>query len=400
MRRTRLAEVIVVVAGLLAAACGQGGGGGSTIVLGSSLSLTGPLGAFGVLQQKGYQQAVADLNAAGGVDVGGNREKVSLTILDNRSDPTLASQQARTLALKDNVTALLGPSTPPITIPEALVADQERVPMVATNTPILAFQQGNSSGWKYTWDFFFDERDQATTSFQAFNLEPSNKRVALFTDSEPDGVVERGFYKDAAAANGYAVVGDYTFPVGTTDFSVFVNDAKAKGAEVLLAQVIPPDGIALWKQMKALGYAPKMALAAKAGVTGAWWQGLGPIAEGTLSEGVWSPNEGYPGTAHMEATLGRQLSLFDLQFAVCSYTAVQIVADAVTRAGSTGAAALNAAIGKTNKRYPFAGVKFGAAHTSATPHLITQWVAGKTVQIIPQAGGTTPEFPAAGLKAG
>src|SRR5919197_5157774 len=114
MRNTRLALVIVVVADLLVAACGNGGGS-TTIVLGATLSLTGSLGSFGVLQQKGYRQAAQDLNAAGGVDVGGTRQKVSLTILDNRSDPSLASQQARTLALKDNVTALLGPSTPPIT---------------------------------------------------------------------------------------------------------------------------------------------------------------------------------------------------------------------------------------------------------------------------------------------
>jgi len=134
-------------------------------------------------------------------------------------------------------------------------------------------------------------------------------------------------------------------------------------------------------------------------VTGAWWQGLGPLAEGTLSEGVWSPSENYPGTAHMESTLGRQLSLYDLQFAVCSYTAVQVVADALSRAGSTDPTKLNAAIGRTDKGYPFAKVRFGSAHTSATPHLITQWVAGKTVQIIPRAGGTPPEYPAQGLKA-
>src|SRR5436309_15541057 len=112
MRRRRLVPVIAVATALLAAACGTGGGGSSTIVLGATLSLTGALGSFGVLQEKGYQQAVRDLNAAGGVDVGGTKQRVTLTILDNRSDPSLASQQARTLALKDNVTALLGPSTP------------------------------------------------------------------------------------------------------------------------------------------------------------------------------------------------------------------------------------------------------------------------------------------------
>jgi branched-chain amino acid transport system substrate-binding protein len=401
MRVRRLAPAMGALIALLVAACGGGGGGASNtsgVVLGSSLSMSGSLGSFGVLQQKGYQQAVDDLNAAGGINVGGSKLKVSLNVLDNRSDPSLASQQSRQLALKNNATALLGASTPPVNIPEALVADQQKVPFVTTNTPVLAFQSGNQSGWKYAWDLFFSEHDQASSAFQAFDLGPTNKKVALFTDTEPDGVVERGLYKQAGAAKGYDIVGDYSFPVGTTDYSVFINDAKAKGADVVLVQMVPPDGIALWKQMRALGYAPKMALAAKAGVTDAWWQALGPIAEGSLSEGFWTPSDGRPGTDHMTSTLGRKLSLTDLQFAVGAYTVVQVVADAITKAGSTDPAKINSALAQTNKAYTFADVKFNSAHISVTPHGVVQWVQGKTVKLVPRTG-QNPEYPAGGLKA-
>lgn len=73
----------------------------------------------------------------------------------------------------------------------------------------------------------------------------SNKKVALFTDTEPDGVVERGLYKEAFAAAGLEIVGDYTFPVGTSDFSSFISDAKSKDADLVAGRMIPPDGIAL-----------------------------------------------------------------------------------------------------------------------------------------------------------
>lgn len=48
----------------------------------------------------------------------------------------------------------------------------------------------------------------------------------MFLDNASDGVTGRGLYKAA----GLDVVGDYSFPVCTTDFSTFINGATAKNA--------------------------------------------------------------------------------------------------------------------------------------------------------------------------
>ena len=55
----------------LAACGGIGRPSSGPIVLGASLPLTGPLGVFGPVIQGAYEQAVADINEAGGVTVGG-----------------------------------------------------------------------------------------------------------------------------------------------------------------------------------------------------------------------------------------------------------------------------------------------------------------------------------------
>ncbi len=88
------------------------GSAGAPITLGASLSLTGSLGSFGVDQRAGYQQAVADANAAGGIKIGGTAHQVKLVILNNQSDPTTAAQQVRDLVLKDGAQAVLGAGTP------------------------------------------------------------------------------------------------------------------------------------------------------------------------------------------------------------------------------------------------------------------------------------------------
>ena len=392
--------VLAVMTGLLSACSGGASGGSSSspVVLGASLSLTGSLGSFGVDQQAGYDQEIADVNAAGGVKIGDTRHQVKLVVLNNQSDPTTASQQIRDLVLKDGAQALLGAGTPPITVPEALIAETLRVPYLTTNTPVGAFAVGNKSGWAYSWDMFFSEQEQATDIVKAVGSFPTNRKIALFTDNEPDGVVERPLYKAAAATASAQVVGDFSFPVGTTDFTSFITSAKAKGAQIVVGQMDPPDAVALFKQMKSLGYAPKVAIIAKAADFVSWVQALGSLAEGSLLEAVWLPGWNYPGTAHIEATLGEKFdNLGDLGTATAAYSVAQVMLSAFTKVGSTSASAVNSALRSISLTTPYGPVKFAADHTATMGFAVAQWQGTKTVQVLPATAGTHLEFPMAGL---
>jgi branched-chain amino acid transport system substrate-binding protein len=149
MRKNRMAFIGVAAVLALSGCAGSGGSSGSTnpVIIGTSLSLTGSLGPLGTLEQHGYRSAVDEVNASGGLLVGHARRPVKLVVLDNRSDPNMAGEQARELTLRDNVAALLGPCTPPIAIPVALVAEAQRVPMVSSCVPTGAFAEGNKAGW-------------------------------------------------------------------------------------------------------------------------------------------------------------------------------------------------------------------------------------------------------------
>lgn len=382
-------------------ASGGGTSSGPPIVLGTSLSMTGSLGQFGVDLAAGYKQQIADINAAGGLDVGGTKRKVTLTSLDNRSDPNTATQQIRELVLKNKAVALLGACTPPINIPEALAAEKQKIPYVSSCNPVHAFQAGNKAGWKYSWGLFFDEVTQADTVAKGLVPVKSNKKVAVFTDTEPDGVAERPLFKKALTAAGFTIAGDYSFPVGTTDYSSFINDAKSKGAQMVVAQMIPPDGIAMWKQMKALKFKPKQAFVAKASANKGWPQALGPVAEGTMSDAFWSPGKTTANPAKLADALAKQFpaNAPDQNIAALAYTVSAIVTDGIKAAGSTDAAKVNEAIGKTDGDYPLGHIAFGATtHTAATPYLLTQWQKDNTVVILPKTTGITLQDPAKGLQ--
>ena len=384
-KRSILAAAAALAVALTGSGCaGSGGGVGATssrpITLGTSLPLTGPLAPLGQILKVGYDQAIADLNADGGLAVGGSKRSVNLVVLDNRSDPSAAGEQTRELILKDGVSVVLGGATPPITVPQGLVAEQQRVPYVTSATPTGAFLYGNPAGWKYGWAFFWSEPDIARAAFAAAGSTQTNKRVALFTDNEADGVVERPLFKQAAKSAGYEVVGDYTFPVGSTDFSSFIADAKAKGAEVVVAQVIAPDGIALVKQMNAMGFQPKAPVIFKAAATSAWPQALGALANGTMAAFPWSPSAGRPKSQHLSDAIGPHVTgAADVGNAVIGYTVVEVVADAITRAGSTDPAAINAALATTDGEFALAHIKFAADHTATTPLYNCRWQDGAAV---------------------
>jgi branched-chain amino acid transport system substrate-binding protein len=188
------------------------------------------------------------------------------------------------------------------------------------------------------------------------------------------------------------------FPVGTTDFKSFVLQAKQAGASVVIAQMVPPDGIALWKQMKALAYTPQAAFCEKCGDSGAFPAALGGVANGTLTAGFWTSQAGLPDTAHIKATLGKTFKDDpDLSIAVWAYTAPKVLMDAIVKAGSTDPAKVQAALAATNATYPFAHIQFTSNNAATTPSYMEQWQGGAAIQVYPPTSAKL-QFPAAGLK--
>ena len=89
------------------AASGSSGAGasGDTIKIGAVVPLTGRYAGGATLVKNGYELAVEDINKAGGVDVGGRKLPIELTILDDESDATKTVQRLETLNSSNQVSA-------------------------------------------------------------------------------------------------------------------------------------------------------------------------------------------------------------------------------------------------------------------------------------------------------
>ena len=397
MKKRTLATIATIAAGsLLLAGCsaasddGTNGTGGDSVIIGASLPLTGPLQAFGTTLELGYAKAIDEVNEAGGLDIDGEKRTLELVVQDNASNGDKAAEQARSLVLDDGAVALLGPATPPLSIPISAAADQLKVPTIVTITPLQAWKGGNPDGWTYAWDVFFDEIQMTQTQYQAADLVETNKKVALFTDTEEDGVMMGGLWEETAPEFGYEIAYRAQFPVGNTNFSSQVSEAKAAGAEVVISQVTPPDGIALLKEMKSQGYQPEVLFLEKAGNTGGFPAISEGLAEGTLAANWFAAGKGLDREQEFIDAYGAELGVSsDLGNVVYGYSIARVLIEAIERAGSLDADAINDEIGKTDATFPAGEIKFADDHTAAIPAVQTQWLGADQVLVLDADGEAT-----------
>jgi branched-chain amino acid transport system substrate-binding protein len=366
------------------AACGSSGSSGSSgnssgpVVIGASIPITGTLAGFGAFVKWGYQHAVNQVNAAGGLSVGAKKRQVKLILLDDKSDPNTTSNNVQQLITGNHVDGLLGSCTPVLVNAGAIVADRARVPMVTGCDPLEAFKSVKK--WNYVWDTFFDEPDLAAAPFGTLRSQNSvtNHKIAILHDNGPDGQGLGKAWPLLAKANGYTVVMNAQYSTQATDFSTLVGQAKASGADIVFVDSVTPQAVSIRKQMASAGFTPKVLVIEKGGEPLQFAQALGSLSNGVMVGGYWDPTFPYPGAATLRKAFETQTGQTWSQHIADSSASAQILLDAISAAGSTDKTKVNAALAKTNKVYVVGPVKFDANHTSKLPLVEDQWQNGQS----------------------
>ncbi len=393
-RQSFIVKALLLLAVLvLLPACGGSSQGSAPkeILIGASLPESGALAGFGTYLKWSYTTAVNEVNHAGGLYLSQYKTKVPvrLVMYDDQSLPQQATANMQHLILQDRVNALLGDPSPPLLLAGAAVAEREHIPLVGI-APIRAFL-GARQNWTYSWDVFFDELNMTQQQFLTMNTVNSNHRIALFTDNEQDGVVMGGLWTQNAAKFGYAIAYHANFPVGTTDYGDLIRRAQAANAQIVIAQMITPDAIALWKQMQALNYRPAAAFLEKAAEPGQWWTAQHQAAQGVMVAGYWDASLPYPGAASLPQRFEQETGQTYSEIIAPSYADAQLLMDAIQSAGTLDPQAINAAIGKTNKIYVVGPVDFATGpggHTSVLPSFMLQWQNGLEQVVYPPQDAT------------
>lgn len=124
--RAALATASLLVFGALCAAPAS-----ADITVGFVTSLSGNGSSLGIPYARGMAAALAYKSEIGG-------EKLTIIQLDDTSDPSAASRDARKLIEENHVDVLIGSATAPATIAMAQVATELKVPMIALSPVPIA----------------------------------------------------------------------------------------------------------------------------------------------------------------------------------------------------------------------------------------------------------------------
>jgi branched-chain amino acid transport system substrate-binding protein len=388
---------IMLAGGVLAAGCGDDGGsseGGGEIIIGVDASMSGPLAGFGAYEKWAIEKAVAEVNDAGGLDVGGEKMTVKTILRDDKSDPNVASSNVDTLINKDGAVAIIGPIVPTVGNAAALAAEKNGIPYLETGNPIEPFiaVKADSGGWKYAFNFFVLAPPVAENAYKFpadLGME-TNMKTFISVDNSPDGPVFGPAAEAAAKANGWEVVGMETHPASQTEFNSLISKMKESGADYVYVLGDTPTFIALRKQMDAAGYEPKILYFQRGAQLQEFADAAGDLANGVTLEAYWLPTMPYPGAAELGAAYEEDTGKKAGQILGPEYAAAQIMMQAISRAGNTEPQAIVDALAATDDTFVCGPIKFDADHTAALDLVVAQWQDATSVQIWPEGEGAVP----------
>jgi branched-chain amino acid transport system substrate-binding protein len=274
---------------------------------------TGALGGFG--ETDGYVLDVARKALSSGFKIGDQTYQVEILDRDTQSDPTRASQLAKTLINQDQIDLMLAVSTPEVINPVADACEAAGVPCLSTVMPWEAwyFGRGAKPGapspfkWTYHFGFGVGEFAKTYTSLWGGSVQ-TNKKVGVLYPNDADGNAIRANLAPLLAKEGYTIVDPGPYEDGTTDYSAQIALFKKERCEIFNTFPIPPDFAAFWRQAAQQGYTRmvKISQIAKTGLFPSQVEALGDLGHNLSTACYW--HKAFPYKSTLSGVTGGDLA--------------------------------------------------------------------------------------------
>lgn len=198
--------------------------------------------------ERGVRIWVDDVNRRGGIDFNGEKRKLELVELDDRSDKQMVPRVYETMITNDNVDVLIAPFGSTLTGVAATVAERNNKFMISWSASSDSIYE---QGYKNIVSAVVPSSLIPGTNLRLLK-EAGVKKIAIaYVDEAFPASLAEAAYKEATKM-GFDVVMNETYQKGTKDFSVILQKAQALGAEAFYPHSYEVDSILMVKQMKEL----------------------------------------------------------------------------------------------------------------------------------------------------
>ncbi len=320
------------LAGLLTAALAAACGGEKTlqpqgVKVGFFGALTGPTATFAISGRNGVLLAVDEINREGGVLA----RPVVVLSEDDRGEAAEAASVVSKLVTRDHVVALIGENASSRSLAAAPIAQSYGVPMISpSSTNVEVTKKGD---YIFRVCFIDSYQGKVLASFARKNLKAQT--AAILTDTRSDySVGLADAFRAAFTAAGGRIVADPKYSEGDSDFSAQLTALRPLDPDVLFIPGYYTDAGLIARQAKSLGL--------KATLLGAdGWDSPklveigGEAMEGAFLSNHYSVDDPAPAVRKFVEAYKLRYGAEPDSIAATSYDAMRLLADAITRAGST-----------------------------------------------------------------
>jgi len=325
-----------LVTALALASCG----GEQKLKMGVAGPLTGKDAVFGAQLKNGAEQAVEDINAAGGI----NGQQIELVLGDDAADPKQGRSVANTF-VGDGVSFVIGHFNSGVSEPASDVYAENGILMItpgSTNPKIT--DRGLTNVFRTCGRD--DQQGKIAGEYIAANFK--DKKVAIAHDKTTYGKGLADETKKVMNGLGVTEVLYEGVNAGERDFSALVSKIKASGADLVYWGGVHTEGGSILRQMRGAGV--NAVMMGGDGIATDEFAALGgPGTEGTLMTFGPDPTKRPEAQAVLAKFAARNFK--PEAYTLYSYAAVQVVAEAAKAIGSLDPVKVAAEIhaGKTYK---------------------------------------------------
>ncbi len=388
---------------------GHGADAAEPIVIGAPLSTAF---LYGWDAERAMTLAVEEINAAGGVDVGGVKRPLEMVVIDTRDlEPGVPVSEALLvvdkLILENKADFIMGG---PVRSEAALAAmdllsKYKKVSILTTGvlTPKYhARVAENYEKFKYCFRITGEGKwmvgGEIVPSLLFIEKNYGLNRLFIMIQDVAHARGGGNLIAKIMAGKGWEVLGKpEIYPTGTTDFSMGLLKARRQKAQILLIWMDMPETSILVKQwydlkVPALPFGSIIAAAEQPG----FWKATDGKGEYTLANVVNAgnaPSNATPWTMRFYEAYTKRWNIEPEGYGTSSsYMGPYVLKDAIERAGSLDSDAVIAALEKTDMVGVYGRIRFDPRSHQIIPSLdpeegavgsIFQWQAGKRVVVFP-----------------
>jgi branched-chain amino acid transport system substrate-binding protein len=266
---------------------------GDPITVGSTLPLTGPLAATGIIHQIAGDLFVERLNAEGGL-LG---RPVEWVVLDDASDQANVAALYERLISQEGVDLIIGPYATPFIISAMAVAERHGYVMpqhTAVLAPLMTYECQFPS-WSIGPEPNVFVPEQLYDALESLDEPPASIAFVTNQSGSTDFITHGQADVDdrdavtIAEERGLEVVADVSYPPGHDDWSAIAAQIRDADPDFVMMNSLGVESVGLVEAMEQLDYAPPMmfSLFPAPGPL----LGLGEAGEGHLSVSMFEPNE-------------------------------------------------------------------------------------------------------------